>query len=202
MISSRKRAAAVLSATAIGAGALVLGGSPAQASSDARPAVSSETVSSETVSASTLSVGARKPNFSLIPKVRTNKKGVAKKGLDFGSVTRITEKHGVMKIYFDRAEFYTGRAAAAHNGGEMPPNSYKIVDNSSKVRVFTVSKKATFTGEDVLLDDSSEGVKRTRISREQFLTNFINAPGSVKVWVRHTNGDKGTITALGEQYTP
>ena len=199
MFSSRIRVAATAGAAVVGAGVLALSGLPAQAASD-QPVRPAESAAAGVTSTS--STAARKPNYSLIPAIRTTKYGAAKKGLDFGTVTRITEKRGVLKVYFDRGEFYTGQAAADHNDGELPPNDYLVVNNSSKVRVFTVSKKASFTGEEALLDDSADGIKRTRISRKQFIENYLDASGPVNVWLRHTNGDKGAVTALGEQYLP
>lgn len=189
---SFKRISLALATAALSAGLLTAVGAPAQAA----PATSAPAASAAAASAA-----AKKPNYKPIPAVATTTAGVAKKGLDFGYITKVTLKDGTLKIRFDRAEFYTGKAAAKRNGGEIPPNDYLVENSSSKLRTFTVSKKASLIGVNELRG-YPETLARQTITRKQLVKNFKKSNGEVAVWLRHTDGDKGTVTALAEQYIP
>ncbi|GLY19907.1 hypothetical protein LWF15_27965 [Kineosporia rhizophila] len=189
--SKRIRLAAAFAASVTGAGVLLAVGTPAQA------AVSEDAGTVAVASA------AAKPDYSLIPANRMTKAGKAKKGLDFGYIDKVTVKNGVVKIRFDRAEFYTGRTANEIAGGESV-SGYEVVDKSSKKYTFTVAKKAGLTGELDLVSFDQQ-TNRHKITRQQLITRLKQADKDnrrVAVWLRHTNGDKGTVTSLAEQYIP
>ena len=183
---SIKRISLAVATAALSAGLLTTAVVPAQAASaDPGQAVS---------------VATPKPNYKPIPADATTKKGVAKKGLDFGYLTKVTLKDGKLTVRFDRAEYYDGPAAKKLNGGVTPADDYLIKNQNKKLRTFTISRKASLIGTYELLGSKDQGHKK--ITRKLLVKNFNHADSRVPVWVRHTNGDSGTITALAEQFLP
>jgi hypothetical protein len=149
-------------------------------------------------------------NSVVLPTVPANyhpipENALSEKGLDFGFLTAVTEKDdGLVLLTFDRANFYTGAEAARHNGGQEPPDDYLIVDDNTKLRTFTLDPKASVQAENVLRNDTSQ-VGREKLTVRQLARNYQRMPNPGQapgVWLRHSGGPDGQVTALAEQFTP
>jgi hypothetical protein len=126
------------------------------------------------------------------------------KGLDFGFLTKVTEKDGTVSIRFDRASFYTGAEAIKHNHGEAPNDDYFIENTNTALRSFALSAKASIQAENALRTDPS-GVGREKLTIKQFVHNanaISDLNEGVPIWVRHAGGPNGPVTALAEQFLP
>jgi hypothetical protein len=114
----------------------------------------------------------------------------------------------VVWIWFNRAAFYTGEAARKHNHGVAPDPDYLIQDSNPLVRYFTVDSKASLIAEFRLRNRSDGTFGRQALTAGQFVANATDAlnQGSPKspipVWLRHSGGQNGPVTALSEQYLP
>lgn len=106
---------------------------------------------------------------------------------DFGYVTAVSGSASAMRISFDRAQFF----------------SVNDIRNTNKMkRTFAISPKAGLVGT-ARLNNEADEVKREVLTAEVFLDNLRDAladGGPVAVWLRHTNGLEGDVTALSEQY--
>jgi hypothetical protein len=126
-------------------------------------------------------------------------------GLDFGFLTEITRSDGMISMQFDRASFYTGAEARTRNGGRAPRNDYLVVNNNSARRSFELDPKASVMGANRLLDRNGV-VDREPLTVEQLLQNSEQAlavgSAGLPVWLRHSDGPDGPVTALAEQALP
>jgi hypothetical protein len=123
---------------------------------------------------------------------------------DFGFLTAISQSGSRVSVKFDRAQFLTGDAAKAANGGQAPDDDYLIKNTNPAVRTFTVAPKASLAGY-ARLNNQNNAVQRETLTMTQFVENAQHAltqDGKIPVWLRHTNGLAGDITALAEQYLP
>ena len=137
----------------------------------------------------------------------------AERGLDFGILTSITTTNGVVTLHVDRTHFYQGAEAKAHNHGEMPIDDLIFDDtDGAKELTFTLDPKASLQGE-AELSQNGEGNYKTRdtITMDHFIktmtkidtANAAADPDSrsyVRIWMRHTNGPDGPVTALADQW--
>jgi hypothetical protein len=127
------------------------------------------------------------------------------KDLDFGFLTKVSDQGGVIAFRFDRAYFYTGEDAKKHNKGVAPPDDYLIVNDNPTLRSFVLAPTASIVAVDALRNQPG-AVGREALTAAQFVANGQRAlgadPGPVPVWLRHTNGLSGPVTALAEQYLP
>ena len=137
------------------------------------------------------------------------------RGLDFGRLTKITVKGGVVTLHVDRAHFYAGAQAKAHNKGVVPLDGVLFQDtDGNKEYAFTLDPKASIQAEGDLQDNQGNTDERVTLTRDQFIRNMTalqaqdagrTDPGSafrVLVWLRHTDGPDGPVTALADQFLP
>jgi hypothetical protein len=161
-------------------------------------AATTAAVSSSAPVSTTSAAPSAPPNYAPIAEDATKEKG-----LDFGFLTKVTDANGVVTLTFDRAYFYTGAEAAKHNKGVEPDDDYLVVDDNLKLRAFNLDQRASIQAESGLRNDSSVG--RETLTRPEFIHNFEHRYSGYKaiaVWVRHTGGPDGPVTALAEQYIP
>lgn len=124
-------------------------------------------------------------------------------GLDFGLLTKVVHTDGTVTLQFDRASFYTGLEAAQYNQGKLPPKGYLIENTNSAIRSFVLDPKASIVAANRLLTVPGQ-VGQETLTGAQFVDNTSRALGSapLPVWLRHTDGLLGPVTALAEQYVP
>jgi hypothetical protein len=137
-------------------------------------------------------------NYRSIPQDPTSEKG-----LDFGFMTKVGDKDGTVTLRFDRATFYSGAAATKHNKGVPPDDDYLIVNTNKALRSFEVDPQASIVASTRLANEPG-GQSGEALTLSEFVTNAQTAldDSKVPIWVRHTNGLTGPITALAEQYLP
>jgi hypothetical protein len=139
------------------------------------------------------------PNYRSIPEDATTEKG-----LDFGFVTKVSQKNGVVSLRFDRAYFYTGDEATKRNKGVPPEDDYLIQNSNPELRSFTIDPQSSIIAANRIANQA-DGVGREALTLDEFVTNTqaaLKDGGKLPIWVRHTNGLTGPITALAEQYLP
>jgi hypothetical protein len=127
----------------------------------------------------------------------------AESDLDFGYLTKVVESGGYVRVSFDRANYYTGAEAKKLNGGVAPPDDYKIVNTNPMLRIFAIDPEASLIGTARLTASGSGPAQQLTLA--QFLTNAQKATANnrqVPVWLRHTTGLTGQVTALEEQFIP
>jgi hypothetical protein len=184
----------------IGAARLASGGDadPGTASGPATSTQSplpAETAGDQSSSPATTSSA---PNYGVIPN-----DPASEPGLDFGFLTKVSNSNGTVLLRFDRAYFYTGKEAITHNGGVAPDNDYLIENSNPALRTFAIDPRASLMAGTRLADQ--QGTSRERLSPAVFLSNAQRATANgakVPVWLRHTDGLTGQVTALAEQYLP
>ena len=141
------------------------------------------------------------PDYSPIPASWSTEKG----GLDIGRLTKVTAKNGVVTVRIDRVSFFTGAEAKALNHGKVPLDDYILTNIGSTQRTFTVDPKSSILADSSLLTNPDDAGTRHKLTLKQFVAN-ANRPDTKQdqplVWLRHTNGMSGTVTAIAEQYTP
>lgn len=140
------------------------------------------------------------PNYGSIPEDATTEPG-----LDFGFLTRVVNQNGTVTLRFDRASFYTGEEARQRNNGEAPDNDYLIENTNPAQRQFTLDPKATIVAVNRLLSQTGQ-VGRETLTVAEFIQNsrrvLTGSTTDLPVWLRHTNGLTGDVTAVAEQYLP
>ena len=139
------------------------------------------------------------PDLSPVPQGWSSEKG----GLDIGYLTGVTRKNGVVKVTIDRVSFFTGEKADALNGDE--DSAYVVSNVNSRKRTFVLDPRASIEAELELRNDAAEGeVGRQKLTVAQFVRNAkqVAEGGDTLVWLRHTDGLTGDVTALAEQYVP
>jgi hypothetical protein len=141
-------------------------------------------------------------DYSPIPENWSTEKG----GLDIGRLVAVTSADGVVKVRIDRVSFYRGAEAVALNHGQEPMGGYLETDTDSRERTFTLDPKASIQAESMLRNNPDAGVGPEKLTREQLVHNVNRADDEsgvgALVWLRHTDGMSGPITALGEQHVP
>jgi hypothetical protein len=142
----------------------------------------------------------RKPDYRPIPE-----NAAADTNLDFGFLNRVVSRNGTVTLRFDRATFFTGDAAKQRNGGQTPDNDYLIENINPAQRSFSLDPKASIIVVNRLRTDP-EQVGRETLTLDQFVKNANRVlTGSITdlpVWLRHTDGLTGPVTALAEQFLP
>lgn len=142
----------------------------------------------------------RTPNYRSIPA-----DAATEAGLDFGYLTEVTSQDGTLVLHFDRASFHAGEAATARNGGTAPDDGYLIENTNPAVRTFPLDPQASIIAVSRLVGAGQ--VSREGLTAAEFLANTRAAlaqgpAGGIPVWLRHTDGLAGPVTALSEQYLP
>lgn len=126
-------------------------------------------------------------------------------GLDFGFLTRVVSKDGVVTLRFDRAAFYTGDEAKQRNGGKAPDNDYLIENTNPAQRSFILDPQASLIAASRLRNESGVAGRQT-LTATEFIDNstrvLTGSTTDLPVWLRHTDGLSGPVTALAEQYLP
>jgi hypothetical protein len=142
----------------------------------------------------------RKPDYRPIPE-----NAAADTNLDFGFLNRVVSRNGTVTLRFDRATFFTGDAAKQRNGGQTPDNDYLIENTNPAQRSFSLDPKASIIVVNRLRTDPGQ-VGRQTLTLDQFVQNSNRVlTGSITdlpVWLRHTDGLTGPVTALAEQFLP
>jgi hypothetical protein len=140
------------------------------------------------------------PDYRSIPEDTTSEPG-----LDFGYLTRVVSKDGTVTLRFDRATFYTGDEAKQRNNGEDPENDYLIENTNPAQRQFTLDPRASIVAVNRLLNQTGQ-VSRETLTVAEFVANsrrvLTGTTTDLPVWLRHTNGLTGDVTAVAEQYLP
>ena len=137
----------------------------------------------------------------------------AAKYLDFGTLTKITTTDGVVTLHVNRSKFYMGDEAAAKNGGKAPFDDFLIQDtDGDKEYTFTLDPKASIQAEGSLQDNMENTNTRVNLTLSHFVTNMTKLDGlnavesdtneniHIYVWLRHTDGPDGPVTALADQF--
>jgi hypothetical protein len=125
--------------------------------------------------------------------------------LDFGFLTRVVGTDGQVTLRLDRATFYTGEEAKAHNKGKEPDSDYVIENTNTIQREFTLDPQASITAANRLRTQTGQ-VGTETLSAAQFVQNaqreLTASTDDLAVWLRHTDGLTGPVTAIAEQYLP
>jgi hypothetical protein len=163
------------------------------------PVASATDAPAATAEASPTPSATSAPNYRSIPEDATSEKG-----LDFGFLTKVTQKNGAVSLRFDRAYFYTGAEATKHNKGVPPDDDYLIENANPELRTFALDPNASIIAANRIANQA-DGAGREALTVGEFVTNSqaaLAADGKLPIWVRHTNGLTGPVTALAEQYLP
>ena len=110
-----------------------------------------------------------------------------------------------MALRFDRATFYTGNEAKQRNNGDDPENDYLIENTNPTQRQFTLDPKASIIAVNRLLNQTGQVGRETLTVAESIQNSTRVLTGSttdLPVWVRHTDGLTGAVTAVAEQFLP
>ena len=117
----------------------------------------------------------------------------------------MVSKNGVVTLRFDRAAFYTGDEAKKHNHGKVPDNDYLIENTNPAQRSFDLDPGASIIAADRLRNESGPDGRQT-LTVAEFIQNstqvLTGSTTDLPVWLRHTDGLSGPVTALSEQYLP
>lgn len=137
------------------------------------------------------------PDESENPKSQSDDTDVERQ---FAFIERMSESDGAITVKLDYAQFLTGdeAAQAAADAGEEspPPNDYFLVNESEKLRTFTVDDDASF----VIALDTPEDTRE--LNAGEFFDAFVNDTDQVidaAYWVTISDGK---LTAAEEQWLP
>jgi hypothetical protein len=126
-------------------------------------------------------------------------------GLDFGYLTRVVTAGGEVTLLFDRATVYTGEEAKQHNDGKEVDGDVLIENTNPAQRSFPLDPLASITAENRLRTQPGQVAPET-LTLEQFVANaqreLTASTSELPVWLRHTDGLAGTVTAVAEQHLP
>jgi septal ring-binding cell division protein DamX len=159
-----------------------------------------DATSAPATTAATTAAATRPPNYRPI-----GANPAAEKDLDFGFLTKVTNTAGQVSLRFDRANFYTGEAAKQHNKGVVPDDDYLIENTNPTLRTFALDPSASIIAANRLLSDPTDAGPQNLTADELVDNSQTALAGSttgVPVWLRHTDGLTGPVTALSEQYLP
>ena len=115
--------------------------------------------------------------------------GFSRERLDFGTLTGVTARNGVVILHVDRFNFYPD--------GEIIPAPVAVSD-------FVLDPKASIQAEKSLRTDREAKAGRQALTRSQFVRNAARLRSEHRgalVWLRH-GGAGGHVTALAEQHVP
>jgi hypothetical protein len=217
----------ILAVPAVALSLLALGacGSSDPEASPATSSTAASTTSAGTTPAGTTPAGttptaetgteapATPADYSPIPKSPASTTA-GRDGLDFGILTKVTTSNGIVTLHVDRTTFYLGKEAEALNKNDNIDDwAVKDTDGEGKELTFTLDPKASLQAEADLQDNRENTNKRVDLTRKQFLHNIdavtvhykkngFDGPGTVYVWLRHTGGADGPVTALADQFVP
>jgi hypothetical protein len=137
--------------------------------------------------------------------------GSEQPSLDFGTLSAVTQKDGVVTLTVDRSQVYGGAEAKARNGGKAPTNDYLYEDaDGKKLLTFTLDPKATILGgyELTLRDDDNAGAL-IPMTVPELMRNLntpdpesSQSPRKADIWMRHVGGPDGPVTSLAERFSP
>lgn len=126
-------------------------------------------------------------------------------GLDFGYLTRVVTADGGVTLLFDRATVYTGEEAKKHRGNQDGDDDFVIENTNPAQRSFQLDPKASITATNRLRTQTGQVGPET-LTVVQFVANsqreLTASTTDLPVWLRHTNGLTGPVTAVAEQYLP
>jgi hypothetical protein len=154
------------------------------------------------------------PDYSSVPESPYDLTPAQQEDLDFGILKSITTANGVVTLHVDRTHFYEGAAAVAHGAGESEDWVTEDTDGEGKILDFTLDPKASLLAEAALRPDHSpvNANARVKLTQAQLVASMKylddqakddpDAAEIVYVWMRHTNGPNGPVTALVDQFTP
>jgi hypothetical protein len=175
-------------------------GATSVASAPGEPLTASEEPADPETTAEPTPTATPEPNYRSIPE-----NPLTQPGLDFGFLTKVTRTDGTVTLRFDRASFYTGAEAARRNQGMVPDNDYLIENTNPALRSFELDPKASIIAANRLRNQADQ-VSREALTLNEFVTNAGKAldtgPAQLPVWLRHTDGLTGPVTALAEQFLP
>jgi hypothetical protein len=135
------------------------------------------------------------------------------KGLDFGKLSKITTTNGVITLHIDREKFYTGDEAAAHNNGKIPLDDFIQEDEDGDGELtFTLDPKASIQVTARLSSNGEQVEQPETLTPEQLISNLDKLklpaePGQDDdrrplLWLRHSDGADGPVTAIVDQFVP
>jgi len=145
------------------------------------------------------------PDYSPIPDPAWDEPG-----LDFGRLTAITTVNGQVTLHLDREKYYTETKAATHNSGGTLLDDYLVEDlDGDQELTFTLDPKASIqagaelssNGEQVEAPETLTPAELIQNLKELDLPTDPDAAGPL-VWLRHTGGANGPVTAVAEQFVP
>jgi hypothetical protein len=130
-------------------------------------------------------------------------------GLDFGTLSKVTAKNGVVTLHVDRSMFYMGDEVKDHPGEFAQDVGYSIEDTDGKGKdlTFTLDPNAVIRGHYFLKNtfDPADAPKIEKLTVEDFIRNAQRAQtdgDEVMLWLRHADGPDGPVTAITEQAVP
>ena len=150
------------------------------------------------------------PDYSAIPEAPYTLKPAERANLDFGILSSVTTTNGITTLHVDRTVFYQGEEAQAHGAGDAEEWITRDPDGEGKVLTFTLDPKASIQAEASLRNDHDAGSQiRENLTPAELATNTdyvtsgkSDAGPTILVWLRHTGGPNGPVTALVDQFTP
>jgi len=189
---------AQLAGSGSGDGAALNGATPTSPTDSASEQAEDESTATPSATATDTDTGT--PNYSPIPENVSSEPG-----LDFGFLTRVVRNDGTVILRFDRASFYTGDEAKRRNKGKAPENDYLIENTNPAQRSFELDPKASIIAENRLRNEAGQ-FGRQKLTLDEFIKNsgreLTGSTTDLPVWLRHTDGLTGPVTALAEQFLP
>jgi hypothetical protein len=182
----------------------LVGLSACTATEDKSESVSAPPVQVENVAA------AKVTDYRAIPAIPANPAASGKAaGLDFGTLTKVTIKDGNILLHVDRSMFYMGADVKQHPGNFAQDVGYSIedTDGEGKEFIFPLDPTAPIQAQYSLKNDFNaiDRPSTQELTVDQFVSNAERAQADgeqVFVWLRHSNGPEGPVTAVTEQATP
>ena len=149
-------------------------------------------------------------DYSAIPETPYSLTPAERANLDFGILSSVTTTNGITTLHVDRTVFYQGQEAQAHGAGDSEEWITRDPDGEGKLLTFTLDPKASIQAEASLRNDHDAGSQiRENLTPAQLATNTTyvtsgksDAGPTILVWLRHTGGPNGPVTALVDQFTP
>ena len=149
------------------------------------------------------------PDYSPIPETPLDEPG-----LDFGRLSRITTAaDGTITLHIDREKFYTGDEAAIRNNGKIPLSDYlqEDVDGEQEFS-FALDPKASIRVTAQLSSNGEQVEAPETLTPQQLIANLdkLDLPatpdpdtdGRPLLWLRHTGGGNGPVSAIADQFVP
>jgi hypothetical protein len=148
-------------------------------------------------------------DYSAIPATTSDEPG-----LDFGKLSKITTAaDGTITLHVDREKFYLGEEAVAHNKGKIPLGDYIQEDlDGDQELSFTLDPKASIRVTARLSSNGEQVEAPETLTPQQLIANLdkLDLPaapdpdtdGRPLLWMRHTGGGNGPVSAIADQFVP